>query len=215
MTKNMRMDGKPNRPAENQKLDKKTAKGVFLRLSKYVLAHPYLFSLAIITTLLSNQLALMGPQYSGSAVDEMAREGGVNFPMVLDNIIKMIFCYAVSSLLSYLLSIIMITLSQKIIYTMRKQVFEKLNTLNVSYFDTHATGDIVSRMSYDIDTVNATLSHDLVQVMTSIYTVVGSLIFMWQISKPMLIVVVIAVPISIFFTRYRSKKVRQLCMLHS
>ena len=93
---------------------------------------------------------------------------------------------------------------------MRKQVFEKLNTLPVGYFDTHPTGDIISHISYDIDTINASLSHDLVQVMTSLYTVIGSLVFMWNISKPMILVFVITVPASILFTRYRSKKVRPL-----
>ena len=93
---------------------------------------------------------------------------------------------------------------------MRKQVFEKLTTLPVSFFDTHATGDIISHLSYDIDTINSTLSHDLVQILTSIYTVVGSLIFMWQISKPMILIFVLTVPVSLLFTRYRSKRVRPL-----
>jgi ATP-binding cassette subfamily B protein len=104
----------------------------------------------------------------------------------------------------------MIRLSQRITYTMRKQVFEKLTTLPVGYFDTHATGDIISRLSYDIDTINATLSHDLIQVMTSLYTVIGSLVFMWRISKPMILIFVLTVPVSILFTRYRSRVVRPL-----
>ena len=201
--------GDPNKPI-NEKLEKGKARGILLRLSRYVLAHPFLFFTAIIFTLLSNQLALLGPEYSGIAVDAIASEGGVDFGVVRENVIKMIFCYVLSSILAYLLSFIMVTLGQKIVCTMRKQVFEKLNTLPVSYFDRTPTGDIVSRISYDIDTVNSTLSHDLVQVMTSLYTVIGSLIFMWRISKPMILVFVITVPISVLFTRYRSKKVRPL-----
>lgn len=197
-------------PTEQHKLEKGKTKGILLRLMRYVFAHPFLFITAIIFTLLSNQLALMGPEYSGIAVDAIAAEGGVDFDVVTENVIKMIFCYAVSAILAYVLSVIMVTLGQKIVYRMRKEVFEKLNTLPVGYFDTHPTGDIVSRISYDIDTVNSTLSHDLVQVMTSLYTVIGSLIFMWRISKPMIAVFVITVPISILFTRYRSKKVRPL-----
>ncbi len=104
----------------------------------------------------------------------------------------------------------MIHLSQRITYKMRKQVFEKLTTLPVSYFDTHATGDIISHLSYDIDTINSTLSHDLIQMMTSVYTVIGSLVFMWKISKPMILIFIITVPVSILFTRYRSKIVRPL-----
>ena len=88
------------------------------------------------------------------------------------NIVKMIICYGVSAILSYGLSVLMIKLSQKIVYAMRKQLFEKLTTLPVSYFDTHPVGDIISRISYDIDTVNSSLSHDVIQVMTSLYTVI-------------------------------------------
>ena len=122
----------------------------------------------------------------------------------------MLTCYVISAILSYVLSVVMINLSQRIIYKMRKQVFEKLTTLPVNFFDTHATGDIISLLSYDIDTINSTLSHDLIQVMTSIYTVVGSLIFMWNISKPMILIFALTVPASILFTRYRSKTVRPL-----
>jgi len=201
--------GDPNKP-EFTRLEKGKAKGILFRLMRYVFAHPFLFISAIIFTLLSNQLALLGPEYSGIAVDAIAAEGGVDFDTVWENVIKMVFCYALSSVLAYFLSVIMVTLGQKIVYTMRKEVFEKLNTLPVGYFDTHPTGDIVSHISYDIDTVNSTLSHDLVQVMTSLYTVIGSLVFMWHISKPMIAVFVITVPISILFTRYRSKKVKPL-----
>lgn len=189
---------------------KESKKGIFLRLSKYVLHQWPLFIFALLLTLGSNQLSLMGPRYSGAAIDAIELQGGVDFPTVWKNVLFMLGCYVVSALLSYALSVVMIHLSQRIIYKMRKQVFEKLTTLPVNYFDTHATGDIISHLSYDIDTINATLSHDLIQVMTSIYTVVGSLIFMWQISKPMILIFALTVPISILFTRYRSKTVRPL-----
>lgn len=196
----------PNEP----KLDKKSRRGIMIRLGGYIAKYWPLFLLAIAFTLISNQLSLLGPKYSGSAIDAIAAESGVDFDAVKINVIKMLVCYALSAVMSYILAIIMTVLSQKIVRTMRKQLFEKLTSLPVSYFDTHATGDIISRISYDIDTVNGSLSQDLVQVMTSVYTVVGSLIFMWQISKPMILVFVITVPISVLFTRYRSKKVRPL-----
>ena len=193
-----------------EKLSAERTKSVMLRLGKYILQHWFLFLIAISLTLLSNQLALMGPTFSGDALDAIAAEGGVQFDIVWDKVRKMLVCYTLSAVLSYLLTQLMVRISQKIVYTMRKQLFEKLSSLPVSYFDTHATGDIISRISYDIDTVNASLSHDLVQVMTSIYTVLGSLVFMWNISKPLILVFVITVPISIFFAQFRSKKVRPL-----
>ena len=199
----------PNRP-ERQKLDKKTAKHIFLRLCTYILKYWYIFIPAVILTLFSNQLSLLGPKYSGLAIDAIAAKGGVQLDAVTENVIKMLFCYIISAVTSYALAVIMIKLSQKIVYTMRKQLFEKLLTLPVGYFDTHPTGDIISHISYDIDTINSTLSHDLVQIMTSLYTVVGSLVFMWNISRPLIAVFLITVPASILFTRYRSKKVRPL-----
>ena len=188
----------------------KNKKGVFIRLSKYVLQQWPLFIFALVLTLASNQLSLLGPRYSGAAIDAIELKSGVDFPTVYKNIALMLACYVISALLAYVLSVVMIKLSQRIIYRMRKQVFEKLTTLPVNFFDTHATGDIISHLSYDIDTINSTLSHDLIQIMTSIYTVVGSLIFMWQISKPMILIFVLTVPVSLLFTRYRSKIVRPL-----
>lgn len=194
----------------NEKLDKKRTKSVILRLSKYILKHKFLFLVAIATTLISNQLALMGPMYSGYAIDAMTLGDSVDFAAVTENVVKMLVCYIASGILSYLLAVLMVFISQKIVYAMRKELFEKLTTLPVGYFDTHPAGDIISRISYDIDTVNASLSNDLVQIMTSVYTVIGSLIFMWRISKPLIVVIAVTVPVSIVFTRYRSKKVRPL-----
>ncbi len=193
-----------------KKLDRKTAKSIFVRLCGYVLAYWYLFIPAILLTLLSNQLSLLGPKYSGAAIDALAAVGGVNFSAVQYNVVRMLICYVLAAGLSYGLSVLMIFISQKIVYTMRRQLFEKLTSLPVGYFDRNPTGDIVSHISYDIDTINSTLSHDLVQIMTSLYTVIGSLLFMWNISKPLIAVFAITVPTAILFTRYRSKRVRPL-----
>lgn len=195
---------------KSKKLDRKTAKSIFLRLCGYILRYWYLFIPAVILTLFSNQLSLLGPKYSGEAIDALALAGGVDFDAVWYNVIRMLICYLFSAIMSYALATLMIHISQKIVYTMRKQLFEKLTSLPVGYFDTHPTGDIISRISYDIDTINSTLSHDVVQIMTSLYTVIGSLIFMWNISKPLILVFAITIPVAIIFTRYRSKRVRPL-----
>ena len=194
----------------NKNTKQKHKAGIFIRLSQYVLEQWPLFILALGLTLCSNQLSLLGPRYSGAAIDAIELESGVDFAAVWENIARMLGCYVLSALLAYVLSVVMIRLSQRIIYKMRKQVFEKLMTLPVNFFDTHATGDIISHLSYDIDTINSTLSHDLVQILTSAYTVVGSLLFMWQISKPMILIFALTVPVSLLFTRYRSQKVRPL-----
>ena len=192
------------------RLDRKTRRHVIWRLLGYMMKHWPIVIIALILTLLSNQLALMGPDFLGDAVDAIAAEGGVRMDTVMYNFYRMLGCYAAAAVLSYVLTVVMVTLSQKIIYSMRRQLFEHLTSLPVNYFDTHATGDIISRISYDIDTVNSTLSHDLIQILTSIYTVVGSLYFMYRISKPLILVFFITVPITVIFTRYKSKKIRPL-----
>lgn len=194
----------------NKNKTPKNKTGIFIRLSRYVLEQWPLFIVALLLTLGSNQLSLLGPRFSGAAIDAIELESGVDFSAVWGNIGRMLGCYLISALLAYVLSVVMLRLSQRIIYKMRKQVFEKLMTLPVNFFDTHATGDIISHLSYDIDTINSTLSHDLVQILTSAYTVVGSLLFMWKISKPMILIFALTVPVSLLFTRYRSQKVRPL-----
>ena len=191
-------------------LKKRDLRGLLARLGKYVFHEWYLFIPAILFTLISNQLALMGPRFSGAAIDAITDTAGVQFDSMWANVIRMIMCYAGSALLAYVLAVIMVHLGQRIVYRMRKQVFDKLLTLPVGYFDTHPTGDIISHLSYDIDTLNATLSHDLVQIMTSVYTVLGSLYFMWQISKPMILIFAVTVPISILLAAIRAKKVKPL-----
>ena len=209
-TRNPAHVNNPNKHKEGTKLDRKTAKSIFLRLGSYVMRYWPIFFTAVIMTLVSNHLSLLGPMYSGDAIDAIAAVDGIKFDVVFSSIGKMIVCYAASAVTSYVLAVLMLMISQKITYTMRRQVFEKLTTLPVSFFDRHAVGDVISRISYDIDTINSSLSHDLVQVMTSLYTVIGSLVFMWNISKPLIAVFAITVPASILFTRYRSKKVRPL-----
>ena len=129
----------------------------------------------------------VGPMLSGYAINAIEPgPGHVDFQQVFHYAGLMLCFFAISSLLGYVLSILMIHISQKIVFNMRKDVFNKLMELPVSFFDQYQTGDLLSRISYDIDTVNASLSQDLVQVMTSVYTVIGSLVFMWQISKPLI-----------------------------
>ena len=148
---------------------------IIRRLLHYVVSYWYLALPALAFSLLSNHLALLGPRYLGTAIDAISDERGVQMDIVMENFVYMLICYVASAILAYLLTLTMVTLSQRITYRMRRQLFENLTSLPVSYFDTHATGDIISRISYDIDTVNASLSTDMVQVLSSIYTVVGSL----------------------------------------
>ena len=85
---------------------------------------------------------------------------------------------------------------------MRGDLFYKLMRLPVKYFDTHQIGELLSRISYDIDTVNTSLSNDLVQILTSIITIVGALVMMIKITPLLVLVFVVTVPLSVLFTRF-------------
>ena len=182
---------------------------VLLRLCKYLFKHKWLVFFAFILTISSNLLALVGPLLSGYAIDAISGDR-VLFDQVFYYCFWMILFYLGSSILSYALSVLMIQLSQKVVFRMRKDVFDKLVELPVSFFDQHQTGDIVSRISYDIDTVNASLSNDLLQICTSVITVAGSLVMMIMISPELVLVFAITIPISIVLTKYMTGKVRPL-----
>ena len=208
-----RMGGDPrreNNPNNNRKvtMDKKTMRSILIRLGGYIFRYKWLFLLALCMMLTSNIIALAGPKISGNAIDALTElTGNELLSKVGGYCILLAILYTVSSLLSYALSATMIYLSQKIVYTMRKQVFDHLTTLPVNYFDTHATGDIISRISYDIDTVNTSLSHDLLQIGASFVTIFGSLIMMLSISPLLILIFAITVPLSILFTRRKTKKI--------
>ncbi len=184
---------------------------VIKRLAGYLWQHKLLALLALIIMFTSNLLALAAPMFSGKAIN--AIEPGVSkvdMQTVLYFCAIMAGCYILSAILSYTLAVVMMILSKKIVYTMRKQVFDHLTELPVGYFDTHATGDIISHISYDIDMVNASLSHDLLQILSSLVTVIGSLVMMATIAPVLISVFVFTVPASILFTRWRTKKMHPL-----
>lgn len=189
----------------------KDRKKVLIRLWGYLFEYKWMIAAALLLTFVSNLLALLGPLLSGLAIDYIGvGPGEANFPMVFWYCGLMLVFYIASSGLSYILSVLMVKLSQKIVYQMRKDLFDKLIELPVRFFDSHQTGDIISRISYDIDTVNASLSNDLLQIATSVITVVGSLIMMLMISPTLVLVFVVTIPVSIFFTKYMTGRVRPL-----
>ena len=184
---------------------------VLLRLVRYILAHKWLVVAAAFLMLTSNILGLIGPSISGRAIDTVAvGKGNVDFAKVFFYCGCMIGFYLVSSILAYLLSLVMIKLSRTIVMKMREDVFEKLSELPVGFFDKIQAGDLISLISYDIDTVNASLSNDLLQVCASVITIVGSFIGMLLISPTLLLVFVVTLPISILVALRRSKTVRPL-----
>lgn len=202
---------------EQKKYEKpKNRKGVILRLGRYMMQYKFFLLSALILTIGSNLLALMGPMLSGYAIDAIEPgPGKVVFSRVFYYAGLMVLFYLFSSILSYILSILMIHISRKVVYQMRNDVFVHLMELPVGYFDTHQTGDIISRISYDIDTVNTSLANDLVQILTTFITVIGAFAMMIAISPKLVLIFAFTVPLSILLTKLITGKTRPLFRLRS
>ncbi len=173
----------------NKKLD---VKALLLRLWQYMGRNRGLLILAVILSVTSSALALYGPKLSGEAINAIDLGAGkVDFDTVFRCAGLMAIFYIASACLTYLLSTVMIRLSRNISRQMRHDVFERLTVLPVGFFDRYQTGDIISTITYDIDTINQSLSSDLLQILQSTVTV------------------------TVFFTRWLTKRVRPLFSLRS
>ena len=188
------------------------ARGALLkRLWKYLGRNRFLLVLALVLSISSSLLGLYGPKLSGEALNAIdLGEGNVDFGIVFNRVTLMAIFYVCSACLTYLLNVVMIRLSRRVSKQMRHDVFENLTRLPVGYFDRYQTGDIISTITYDIDTVNQSLSTDLLQILQSVITVVVSFIMMLTIAPELISIFAVTIPITIFFTRWLTKKVRPL-----
>ncbi|MGN6711628.1 ABC transporter ATP-binding protein [Anaerocolumna jejuensis] len=212
----LQKETEPKKQEKKQKEKPRDAKAVVKRLSRYLLEEKWKISLALLLTVVGNILALIGPMLSGYAIDAIEPgKGKVLFEKVFYYGSLMMALYVFSSLFSYLLSILMLHISQKVTKRMRDDVFKKLTELPVNFYDTRQAGDIISRISYDIDVISTSLSTDVVQIMASVITVIGSLIMMIMISPVLVLVMLVTIPLSILYTRYMSGKVRPLYAVRS
>ena len=167
------------------------------------------FALALM--LLCNLCSLAGPKLSGLAIDAIHLD---MLPEEIRHIIAlcavMAVLYLLSSVLSYIVSRLTLKISRDVAYGLRRDVFERLLSLPVRYFDERQTGDILSVISYDVDTVTTSLSTDILSVFTSVFTIAISMIMMLTILPKLALVFCITVPLTVLFTRWRNVRVRPL-----
>ena len=185
-------------------------KYILRKLWHYIKQYWMRLALAVGLTFGSNALALWGPSLSGYAIDAIIGPGEVDFERVFYYAGLMIVFYIASAALGYLINVVMVTTTQKIVYRMRQDAFESVSRLPISYTDSHAIGDILSKLTYDIDTINTSLSHDVVQILSSVVTVFGSLYMMIRLSPMLVLVFVVTIPMSIFLTKYITSRTRPL-----
>lgn len=191
-------------------------KHVLVRLGRFLRPYGFQFLLLLALLLAGNLLSLAAPLLSGRAVDAVGvQAGGVDFPGVFRNCAGMLGCYALSSLLNYTVSSRLLRTAQAVSHDLRKAAFDRMSELPVDYFDTHPSGDLISRICYDVDTVNATLSTDLLQLGTSVFTVAGSFLMLLLLSPRLTLVFFVTVPLSVILTRFQMKRIHPLFRLRS
>ena len=198
----------PKTPASKKYERAKDPKKALRGLWNYLKLYKWLLLSAVLLTFAGNGLALVGPMLSGKAIDAIVGIGQVDFETVFYYAGWMVVFYAASSVLSFGLALLMRTITQKTVRKMRQDVFNKLMELPVGYFDTHLSGDIISRISYDIDVINTSLSNDVVQICASVVTVTGSFVMMVIIAPSLVVVMLVTIPMSILYTRYMTKRTR-------
>lgn len=182
-----------------------------IRAMTYLASGKALLVSAVLLAVSGNIFALIGPRLSGKAIDVIAAgKGNVDIPKVFYYAGLMLIFYIVSAIMSYTLSVIMVRVARRMAGEMRQEVFGKLMRLPVSYFDKNQAGDIISRVSYDIDVINSSVATDVVQIISSMVTIVFSLVMMFIISNRLIFVVFITLPLSIVYTRYIGRITRPL-----
>ena len=181
------------------------------RLWQYMGRNRLLVILAMVLSVSSSMLSLYGPKLSGEAINAIELGAGkVDFDTVWRCATLMAVFYICSAIFTYLLNAVMIRLSRTISKQMRHDVFENLTSLPVGFFDRYQTGDIISTITYDIDTVNQSLSSDMLQILQSTVTVTVSFIMMLTIAPKLILIFLVTIPATFFFTRWLTSMVRPL-----
>lgn len=197
-------------PQEPEELQTSRAH-VLKRLWRYLFHYKWMLFSATVLMIISNSFMLVGPYLAGLAIDAIQPgPGNVQFDQVYFFVGVMIGFYIFASLLEYGMQTLMIRLTQKTIRRLRRDVFNRMTDLPVGYFDQHQIGDIISRITYDIDTINQSLQNDFIQIVTSAITIGGSLLMMIIISPFLTLVFGITIPVAIYLTKYMVTKFRPL-----
>ena len=158
--------------------------------------------LLLICSFISNIGNLLGPSFSGKAINAAsAGKGNVDMALVKHYALLMLIAYVGSNIVNLFVNFGMTRVSRRVAENMPRDVFNKLMVLPVGYFDRNQAGDIMSRVSYDIDVVCTSLSTGLVSILTSVVTVVGSFLMMCTVSTPLVACMLFTLPMVLFFTR--------------
>ena len=170
------------------------------KLNSYIAGNRKYLVLVIISALLANIFMLVAPYISGRAIDFIKGENNVDFPMVAKIIGILFAVYVLNALFTWGMTVFTNALSNHSIEKMRKDAFGKISKLPLKFFDGHSHGDIISRLTNDIDAVSEGLLQGITQLFSGIVTVVGSLVLMflldWRITLCVIVITIICIFVS-------------------
>ena len=190
----------PNRKVEKPKDFKKTIKQLAVYIKPYYLR----FFIALVLMVFSTILCIYGPRLTGQATTLLADgvlakysgKGGIDFDGIWSIVRTLIFLYVGSALIDYFVNLLSINISVDISYRLRKDISEKLNKLPLKYFDGKTHGEVLSRVTNDVDSISNNLTSTVSQVLNSSVNIVGVLFMMISISWKLTIIALLIIPMS-------------------
>lgn len=183
----------------------KDFRGTLKRLVSYLKPHHYKLVAVLTAAVLSTVFSIVSPKIMGLATtslfDSFMTGSGVNFEYIALILLTLGGLYLISASFNYIQQFIMAGVAQKTVYAMREDINQKLSRLPLKYFDAHAHGDILSRVTNDVDNISTTLQQSITQLIASAVTLVGILVMMLIISPPMTAISLFILPLSFVVTK--------------
>ena len=178
--------------------------GSIRKLLRYLKPFAVRLIIIILIASASTVFSIIGPKILGSATTTLAQglvakytgTGSIDFSRIFSILRTLGTIYVISMIFSYIQGWLMASVTQRLTYTLRKEISEKINRLPLSYFDKQTHGDVLSRITNDVDTVSQTLNQSIQQIFTSVITVIGVLYMMLRISWQLTIMALVVVPLS-------------------
>lgn len=200
----------------------KDFKGTMKKLIRYLSVYKFSLTAVLILAILSTSFSIAGPKILSKAITKIfegimskitGQGSGIDFEYVGRILVILLVLYGLSSIFGYLQGWIMSGVSMKITYRFRKEISEKINRLPLKYFESTNQGEILSRITNDVDTITQTLNQSMTQIITSVTMVIGVLVMMLSISWLMTLVALLIIPASsiiiAFIIKYSQKYFRQ------
>lgn len=184
------------------------ARGTFRRLLGFYLKEGKSLFLVLVMLLIDTAAVVSAPYFIGRAVSAMT--DGVRLELVSVYALVLIIVYVLSWILNIVQGVIMNKTSQRIVRGLRKALFDKLQSLPLTYHDTHAHGDLMSRLTNDVDNISVTIAQSTTQLAGAGVTVVGSIVMMALLNAYLTLAALITIPLVVLLTRFVAKRSRRM-----